>query len=44
MAIKTVKCEGCGAEQAIMRNEDGTMNCVFCGEPEGLVLQDLDYS
>lgn len=32
MAIKTIKCPGCGAEQAISREEDNTMHCVFCGE------------
>jgi len=33
MAIKTVTCPACGAEQAIMRDEEGKMNCVFCSEP-----------
>lgn len=33
MAVKSVICSKCGAEQAIKRNEDGTMNCMFCGEP-----------
>ena len=32
MKIKTVTCPDCGAEQAILRNEDGTMNCAFCGK------------
>ncbi len=48
MAIKTVKCEACGAEQAIMRNQEGTMNCVFCGEsidlPEYEEGEELDYA
>ncbi len=35
MAIKTVKCTACEAEQAIVREnpEDTAMACVFCGEP-----------
>lgn len=33
MATKTVICPECGAEQAIMREEDGTMKCVFCETP-----------
>ena len=33
MAIKTVTCKACGAEQAIFRDENGEMKCAFCGEP-----------
>lgn len=36
MAIKTVTCQKCGAEQAILRDEDGNMNCLFCGAPMDL--------
>jgi hypothetical protein len=49
MAIKTVTCAACGAEQAILRDEDGKMKCVFCGEPIDLPEEQqegegLDYS
>ena len=30
--IKTVKCPDCGGEQAVFRNENGNMNCAFCGK------------
>ena len=33
MAVKTVTCKACGAEQAILRDENGEMKCVFCGAP-----------
>ena len=48
MAIKTVKCPDCGAEQAIMRDEEGKMNCVFCGTaidlPEYEAGEEMDYA
>lgn len=48
MAIKTVKCPACEAEQAILRDEEGKMNCVFCGEPIDLPEYEegegMDYS
>ena len=48
MAIKTVKCDACGAEQAILRDEEGKMNCVFCGEPIQLpdyeAGEEMDYT
>lgn len=47
MAIKTVTCAACGAEQAILRDEEGKMNCVFCGEPIDLpeyeAGEEMDY-
>ncbi len=48
MAIKTVVCPACGAEQAIMRDEEGKMNCVFCEQPIELPEYEegegMDYS
>lgn len=48
MAIKTVTCSACGAQQAILRDEDGNMKCVFCGEPIDLPDyeegEEFDYS
>ena len=48
MAVKTVTCKACGAEQAILRDEEGKMNCVFCGEPMELPAyeagEELDYA
>lgn len=31
MAVKTVTCPECQAQQAILREEDGGMHCAFCG-------------
>lgn len=43
---KTVVCPKCQAEQAIIRDEEGKMNCVFCGEvldlPEYEAGEELD--
>lgn len=47
---KTVTCEQCGGVQAIFRDEEGKMNCAFCGEEiknlppyeEGESLDELD--
>ncbi len=48
MAVKTVKCPGCEAEQAIVRDENNTMKCVFCGAeielPEYEEGEEMDYS
>ncbi len=48
MAIKTVICPACEAEQAILRNEDGKMTCAFCGEPIDLpeyeAGEEMDYT
>ena len=47
MAIKTVKCPQCEAEQAIVRGEDDTMQCAFCGAeislPEYQEGEEMDY-
>ena len=48
MAVKTVKCPSCEAEQAIIRGEDNTMQCVFCGAqiplPEYEEGEEMEYS
>lgn len=48
MAIKTVECPACNAEQAIFRDEEGKMKCAFCGEPIELpeyeAGEEMDYS
>lgn len=48
MAIKTITCPACGAEQAIFRGEDDTMQCAFCGEtialPDYDQTEEMDYS
>ena len=48
MAVKTVKCPECEAEQAIVRGEDNSMNCVFCGAniplPEYEEGESMEYS
>ncbi len=48
MSVKTVKCPECEAEQAILRGEDDTMNCAFCGAkiqlPEYQEGEEFDYS
>ncbi len=48
MSVKTVKCPECEAEQAILRDENNSMKCVFCGAeislPEYEEGEDFDYS
>ncbi|MBR3844772.1 MAG: hypothetical protein IKM39_04625 [Clostridia bacterium] len=48
MSVKTVKCPECEAEQAIVRDEDNTMKCAFCGAeislPDFEEGESIDYS
>lgn len=48
MSVKTIKCPHCEAEQAILRGEDDTMKCAFCGEeiqlPEYEEGEEFEYT
>ncbi len=49
MAIQTVTCPACGAQQAPLAGEDGGMKCAFCGQsidlPEGVsALEDEQWA